>query len=145
MVRLNAATLATISQETENAFSLTCIRQPISLTAKASVPLGHGRFHFDRRISIRALRTGAAGYVVSPDLSTNAYICDSERWPSIKGRCDQVEGRGCQPRRPRSFRSRTEVVDRNEAHQGRQIIARAKRLDKLSCVCGLCVLYLCWR
>lgn len=47
LVRLNAATLATIMEGMESALPLTCIRQPISLIAKASVPLGHGRFRFD--------------------------------------------------------------------------------------------------
>ena len=47
LVRLNVATLVTTLQVTESALPLICIHQPISLTAKGSVQLGHGRFHFD--------------------------------------------------------------------------------------------------
>ena len=47
MVRHNAATLVTILQEMESASHLACIRQPISLTAKGSAPLGRWRFLFD--------------------------------------------------------------------------------------------------
>jgi hypothetical protein len=54
MVRLNVATLATILQGTESALHFQCIRQPISLIAKGNVPLGHGRFHFDRQNTNRA-------------------------------------------------------------------------------------------
>jgi hypothetical protein len=90
LVRLNVATLATTFLVTESALSLTCIRQLNLLTAKGSAPLGPRRFRFDRYISLRALRTGAAGYVVSPDPSTNAHIRDSKRWTSIKGICRQA-------------------------------------------------------
>jgi hypothetical protein len=87
LVLLNAATLATTFLVTESVLSLTCTRQLILLTAKGSAPPGPRRFRFDRHISFRALRTGTAGYVVSTDAQTNAYICDSKRWASIKGIC----------------------------------------------------------
>lgn len=48
MVRHNAATLATTLRGMGSALPLTCIHQPISLIAKGSVQLGHGRFRFDR-------------------------------------------------------------------------------------------------
>jgi hypothetical protein len=90
LVLLNAATLATTFLVTESALSLTCIRQLNLLTAKGSARLGLRRFRFDRYISLRALRTGTARYVVSPNPQTNADIRNSKRWASIKGICRQA-------------------------------------------------------